>query len=121
VAWAIARSRLLKKGHLGNETCCAGGILSDRASQDLAVTHQGVDVLGHTQLGRHPQLQQSLEPADIELNQKQPEGRVRRWLGDRGGGAEFKPAELDCNLIEQVSHLISVVYSFPYAACFEIE
>ena len=72
------------QAHLGDKTRCARSGLLDRTPQGLAVTHQGVDRLGDARLGSHPLLQQGIEAIDIELREQQPEGRVRRRVGDVG-------------------------------------
>ena len=72
------------QAHLGDETRCTGGVLSNRAPESLTVTYQGVDCIADTRLNCHPLLQQSLEPIHIELRQQQPEGRVRGRLADVG-------------------------------------
>ena len=72
------------KADLGNETRCAGGGFNDGAPQGLAVAHQSVHSLCHARLRRHPLLQQGLKALHIQLSKQQPEGRVRRRLGDVG-------------------------------------
>ena len=42
------------EAHLGDEPRCARSGLVDGAPQRLAVTDEGVDLLGHTGLGSHP-------------------------------------------------------------------
>ena len=42
------------EAHLSDEFCCARVGLGDRAPQRLAVTHKGVELLGHSRLSRHP-------------------------------------------------------------------
>ena len=59
-------------------------VLSDRAAQGLAVTHQGVELLSHTRLGCHPVAQQDFKARQIQLGQQQPEGRVRWRLAEIG-------------------------------------
>ena len=72
------------QAHLSDKTRCARSGLIDRTPQGLAVAHQGVDRLGDARLGCHPLLQQGIEAIDIELREQQPEGRVRRRVGDVG-------------------------------------
>ena len=72
------------QAHLGDKTRCARSGLIDRTPQGLAACHQGVDALGDARLGWHPLQQQGIESIDIELRQEQPEGRVRRRVGDVG-------------------------------------
>ena len=56
---------------------CARIVLSDRAADGLAVTHQGVELLSHTGLSCHSVAQQGFKARQIQLGQQQPEGRVR--------------------------------------------
>jgi hypothetical protein len=72
------------EAHLGNETRCARSGFIDRAPQRLAVTDQGVDGFGLADLGAHPVLEQALKAFHIKLSQQQPEGGIRRRLGDMG-------------------------------------
>ena len=74
--------RLGVEAHLSDETCCAGVVLSDGASQRLAVTHQGVELVIHTRLGRHPISQQAFKTGYIQLCQQQTERRVRWRLAE---------------------------------------
>ena len=66
------------QAHLGNEPGCAGGVLSDRTPQRLAIAHQGIDDLRHARLRCDPLLQKAFEAFHIELAQQPAEGRVRR-------------------------------------------
>ena len=74
--------RLGVKAHLGNETRCTRGALSDGATQCLAVTHKGVELLCHARLGRHPVAQQGFKARHIQLGQQQTERRVRWRLAE---------------------------------------
>ena len=76
--------RLGIEAHLSDETRCAGVVLSDRAPQRLAVTHKGVELFIHTQLGRHPVAQQGFKTSHIQLGQQQPEGGIRGRLSEIG-------------------------------------
>ena len=69
--------RLGIETHLGNETSYTVFVLSDGAPQCLSVTHQSVELLGHTRLGRHPFPQQAFKVRHIQLGQQQPERRGR--------------------------------------------
>ncbi len=62
----------------------AGSGLIDWAPQGLAITDQGVDRSCYAGLGCDPLLQQSLKTLHIQLSEQQPEGEVRRRLGDLG-------------------------------------
>jgi len=72
------------EAHLGDKACCARSGRVDGAPQRLAVTHQGVGLLGHARLSRHPVAQQGFKARHIQLGQQQPEGRIRRRLGEIG-------------------------------------
>jgi len=72
------------QAHLSDKTRCARSGLSDRTPQGLAVAHQRVDALGDARLGCHPLLKPGIKAIDIELREQQPEGRVRRRVGDVG-------------------------------------
>jgi hypothetical protein len=55
---------------------------SDRASQRLAIAHQGVDAVNQGELLAHPLEQQGLERLHIELQEQVTERGIRRWLAD---------------------------------------
>lgn len=75
---AVGHTKALgAEAHLSDERRCARSVLSDGAPQRFAVTHQGVELLGHTRLGRHSVAQQGFKPGHVQLRQQQPEGRVR--------------------------------------------
>ncbi len=56
------------QAHLGDETRCAGGILSNRAPESFAIAHQSVDSLTITDLGVYPGLEQVLKAFHVELS-----------------------------------------------------
>ena len=68
-----------------------GGV-GDRTAQGLAVTHQGVEALGHARLGRHPALEERLKGVNIKLGEQQPERGVGRHL------AEIRAQQIVVNL-----------------------
>jgi len=70
------------QAHLSDKTRRARGGFSDRTPQGLAVAHQGIDAHGDARLGCHPLLQQSIEAIDVQLREQQPEGQIRRRVGD---------------------------------------
>ena len=70
--------------HLSDRMGSPSSVYSDRPPQGLAITDKGVDRVCHARLGRDPLLQQGLKTLHIQLSEQQPEGGVRRWLGDIG-------------------------------------
>jgi hypothetical protein len=72
------------EAHLGDEPRCARSGLVDGAPQRLAITDEGVELLGHTGLGSHPVAQQGFKARHIQLGQQQPERRIRRRLAEIG-------------------------------------
>ena len=70
------------EAHLSDETCCAGLVLGNGAPYCLAIADQGVELLGHTRLGRHPVTQQAFKARHIQLRQQQAKGGIRRRLAE---------------------------------------
>jgi hypothetical protein len=78
------------EAQLGKESRCARSVFSDRARMHLAVTHQGVGLLGHTELRSHPVAREGFKAKHIQVSQQQPKRRIRRRLAEIGAQQRVK-------------------------------
>jgi len=72
------------QAYLGNEPLRSASAFIGRASPGLPIANQGLRPVSHTRLSCHPQLQQRLKLADIQLSQEQTICGIRWRLGAMG-------------------------------------